>query len=122
MYSIILVIHVIIAVFLIGMVLVQKPEGGALGSLGGGDNMGFLSGRATGNFLTKTTSILAVLFIITSLTLAYIAKGTSGSSGIVEERPAVTEASGRDADTGTGGTGTGTGAAGAAPQAPLSRE
>ncbi len=92
LYSIVLVIHVFLAIALIGMILIQKPEGGALGALGGGDNMNFLSGRSTGNFLTKTTSILAVLFIITSLSLAFITKGTSHASAIIEEdRPQVTE-------------------------------
>lgn len=85
LYTIILVFHVILAITLISLILIQKPEGGALGVLGGGDNMSFLSGKATGNFLTKTTGILAVLFIITSLSLAFLAKGQSDLSVMVDE-------------------------------------
>ncbi len=91
LYDIILIIHVFLAVALIGMILIQKPEGGALGALGGGDNTSFLSGRATGNFLTKTTSFLAVMFIITSLSLAFLAKGSAQSGLLIEETPIVAE-------------------------------
>ncbi len=91
LYSVVLIIHVILAVALIGMILIQKAEGGALGSLGGGDNMSFLSGRSTGNFLTKTTAILAIMFICTSLSLAFIAKDSHVSTAMVTEKAVVVE-------------------------------
>lgn len=70
---VILAVHVIIAVFLVGLILTQKNEGG-LGGLGGGASggmAGFLSGRAQANLLTRATKWLAVAFFCTSLALAY---------------------------------------------------
>lgn len=70
---VVLAVHVIIAVFLVGLILTQKNEGG-MGGLGGGASggmAGFLSGRAQSNLLTKATKWLAVGFFCTSLFLAY---------------------------------------------------
>lgn len=70
---VILAVHVIIAIFLVGLILTQKNEGG-LGGLGGGASggmAGFLSGRAQANLLTRATRWLAVGFFCTSLALAY---------------------------------------------------
>jgi preprotein translocase subunit SecG len=70
---IVLVLHIVIAVFLVGMILVQKNEGG-LGGLGGGSGSGgmggFLAGRTQANLLTRTTAGLAAAFFVTSLVLA----------------------------------------------------
>ena len=70
---IVLAIHVIIAVFLIGIILLQKNEGG-LGGLGGGAGGlgGMMSGRAKSNALTKATTGLAAVFFATSLLLAIL--------------------------------------------------
>jgi preprotein translocase subunit SecG len=70
---VVLAVHVIIAIFLVGLILTQKNEGG-MGGLGGGASggmAGFLSGRAQSNLLTKATKWLAVGFFCTSLFLAY---------------------------------------------------
>ncbi len=83
MIKVILVIHVILALSMIGVVLLQRSEGGALGIGGGGG--GLMSGRSTSNFLTKATAVLAGLFMLTSLTLTIIAGDRSGPSSIVEE-------------------------------------
>jgi preprotein translocase subunit SecG len=72
MTTIILVIHLMIAAALVGVILLQKSEGGALG-MGGGGMSGFMTGRSTANLLTRTTAILAAAFFLTSLTLAYLA-------------------------------------------------
>jgi preprotein translocase subunit SecG len=72
MTIVILVIHLMLAVTLVGVILLQKSEGGALG-IGGGGMSGFMTGRSTANLLTRTTAILAAAFFITSLALAYIA-------------------------------------------------
>ena len=64
MQNFILIINVIIAILLIGVVLLQKSEGGALGL--GVSQDSFISSRSASSFLTKTTAILATLFIITS--------------------------------------------------------
>jgi len=73
LFPIILTVHLLIAIGLVGVVLLQRSEGGALGIGGGGGGGGVLTGRAAGNLLTKTTAILASAFFVTSLVLAIIA-------------------------------------------------
>ena len=73
MEIVILVIHVILALSIIGVILLQPPENSSLGGLGGSNQLSAFSGRSQGNILTRTTAILATLFIITSLTLAILA-------------------------------------------------
>ena len=82
MTQVILVIHVILAISMIGVVLLQRSEGGALGIGGGG---GFMSGRSQANFLTKATAVLAGLFMLTSLTLTMMAGNRGGQTSIVDE-------------------------------------
>jgi preprotein translocase subunit SecG len=72
MELILLIIHLFLAIALVGVILLQKSEGGALGIGGGGGMGGFLTARGAANLLTRTTAILATLFIITSLALAVI--------------------------------------------------
>ena len=79
-----LVLHMMIAAALVGVVLLQKSEGGALG-IGGGGGGGFLTGRGTANLLTRTTAILAAAFFTTSLTLTLIANHTTATGSIVEK-------------------------------------
>lgn len=75
MIKILLVLHVFVTIALIGVVLIQRSEGGGLG-LGGGQGMGnFMSGRGTANLLTRTTSILGAAFFLLSLSLAILYKG-----------------------------------------------
>ena len=74
MYTIVLTVYIILAFFLCAVVLLQRPEGGALGGLGGGTGSNFMTGRAVGNMLTKTTSVLAFLFFVTALVLGILAK------------------------------------------------
>lgn len=75
MYTVLLVIHIILAVCITILVLMQRSEGGALGGLGGGQGAaGFLTGRQAGNFLTKATSYMFICFVITSLTLVVLSK------------------------------------------------
>ncbi len=77
---IILTIHVLIVLALIGVVLLQRSEGGALGIGGGGSGGGFMSGRGAANALTRLTSVLAFMFFATSLGLAMVAdKGETGA-------------------------------------------
>jgi preprotein translocase subunit SecG len=72
MERVVLVIHLMITVALIGVILMQKSEGGALGIGGGGGMSNFMSGRGTANVLTRTTAILAACFMVTSLALVII--------------------------------------------------
>jgi len=80
MHSIILVIHVIIAVCLVGVILMQRSEGGALSGLGGSGMNSLMTGRSVGNLLTRITAILATAFMITSLTLAILARGETAKT------------------------------------------
>ena len=73
MENILLVINIILAFLLVVFVLLQKSEGGALGIGVSQDN--FMFSRSAGNFLTKATSIIAILFIICSLGLTIISRG-----------------------------------------------
>ena len=66
MQTILLAVHLVIAVFLIGLVMLQKSEGGALG-IGGGGNL--FSARGVGNTLTRATAFLAACFFATSIVL-----------------------------------------------------
>jgi preprotein translocase subunit SecG len=67
---VIIVIHLLVVLALIGVILLQKSEGGALGIGGGG---GFLTSRGTSNVLTRTTALLAVAFFLTSFALSVLA-------------------------------------------------
>ncbi|MBP3346751.1 MAG: preprotein translocase subunit SecG [Alphaproteobacteria bacterium] len=78
MGTILLVIHLLVAIFLVAIILLQRSEGGALDGLGGSSGASsFLSARGTGNFLTRLTAILATIFIITSISLSLYYKGHS---------------------------------------------
>lgn len=70
MQTVVVVIHLMIVLALIGVVLLQRSEGGGLGIGGGG---GFMSSRGTANVLTRATAILAGAFFITSLALSILA-------------------------------------------------
>ena len=81
MIEIVLLIHLLIALALIAVVLLQRSEGGALG-IGGGGGGSLFSGRGVGNALTRTTAVLAAAFFVTSITLTMLARG-SGTPGSV---------------------------------------
>ena len=84
MIILLLVIHILIAIALVGVILLQKSEGGALG-MGGGGMSGFMTGRSTANLLTRTTAILAVLFMVTSLSLVWFSNRDRAPRSIIEE-------------------------------------
>jgi preprotein translocase subunit SecG len=67
MTTVVLVLHLMLAIGLVGVILIQRSEGGGLGIGGGG---GFMTTRGTANLLTRTTGVIAALFIVTSLFLA----------------------------------------------------
>ena len=84
METVIIVIHLMLVMALIGVVLLQKSEGGALGMGGGGG--GLMSSRGTANVLTRTTAILAAGFFATSLILAILAgKHAEKPSSIIDK-------------------------------------
>ncbi|MDD2795852.1 preprotein translocase subunit SecG [Acidocella sp.] len=89
MIKVLLVLHVFVTIALIGVVLIQRSEGGGLG-LGGGQGMGsFMSGRGTANLLTRTTAILGTAFFVLSLSLAMLYKGgTAENTAAILNAPA----------------------------------
>lgn len=82
-FPIILSIHLLLALALVGVILLQRSEGGALG-IGGSAGGGLMTGRAAGNLLTRTTAIVAGAFFLTSMSLAMIANNRSGGSSPFE--------------------------------------
>ncbi len=88
MIGTILIIHVLIAVALIGVILIQRSEGGALG-MGGGGGGGLMTARGSANLLTRVTAVLAVCFFTTSILLAILAGGVTTKRSIVDQ-PATT--------------------------------
>jgi len=88
METVIIVIHLILAVALVITVLLQQSEGGALG-IGGNPMGGFMTGRGAANLLTRMTAILAACFFGTSIILTILARGTVTAPSILDSAPAV---------------------------------
>ncbi|MDA0317937.1 MAG: preprotein translocase subunit SecG [Paracoccaceae bacterium] len=84
MENVVLTVHLLLALGLIGVVLLQRSEGGGLGLGGGGGGGGIMSGRSAASALSKVTWILAVAFIITSLGLTVLAARNSAGSSVVD--------------------------------------
>lgn len=82
--NVVLTVHLILALLLIGVVLLQRSEGGGLG-MGGGGGGGVMSGRQAANALSRLTWIFAIGFIITSLTLTIIAARNASSGSIMDQ-------------------------------------
>jgi preprotein translocase subunit SecG len=95
MQTVIIVIHLMVVLALVGVVLLQRSEGGGLG-IGGGS--GFMTARGAANALTRATAILAVAFFATSLALSILARYGERPTDIFDQMPAQT-------GQGTGGTG-----------------
>jgi preprotein translocase subunit SecG len=74
------VVQAIVAAALVGVILIQKSEGGGLGV--GGSPSGLMSARGAADFLTRTTTILATLFVVLSIALAALAVRTSSGREI----------------------------------------
>lgn len=90
--NVILVIHLLIALAMIGVVLLQRSEGGALGiGGGGGGGGGMMSSRAAANMLTRATTVLAAAFFLTSVSLTWISNQSSGGTSILDAAPATEE-------------------------------
>ena len=83
MENIIMLFNIILAVLLVGLILLQKSEGGALGL--GASQDSFVSSRTAGGFLVKATAVIATLFIITSISLTIMSKEEFSSSSVLEK-------------------------------------
>lgn len=104
MESVILVIHLFLALAIIGLVLLQRSEGGGLGIGGGGGGLGGLaSPEGTANLLTRATAICAAAFFCTSLLLGILAGNNSQREGVMdvldENQPAAIEAPALETET-----------------------
>ena len=82
MENLVLIINIILAILLVGLVLLQKSEGGALGL--GASQESFVSSRSAGSFLTKSTAIIATLFIVTSISLTIMSKENLPTKSVLE--------------------------------------
>ncbi|MDB5665839.1 preprotein translocase subunit SecG [Cypionkella sp.] len=91
MENVVLTIHLILALLLIGVVLLQRSEGGGLGM---GSSGGAISGRAAATALGKVTWILAIAFIVTSITMTILAARSASTASVIDqigaEQPAAT--------------------------------
>ena len=83
MENLILILNIILAILLVGVILLQRSEGGALGL--GASQDSFITSRSAGSFLTKVTAIIASLFIITSISLTIISKEEFSSTSVLEK-------------------------------------
>ena len=84
MENVVLIVHLLLALTLIGVVLLQRSEGGGLGMGSGGGGGGAMTGRSAASALAKITWILAIGFIITSMTLTIIAAQKSAGSSVID--------------------------------------
>ena len=83
MENFVLILNIILAILLIVVVLIQKSEGGALGL--GVSQDSYISSRSAGSFLTKTTAVIAALFIITSISLTIMSKEEFSTTSVLEK-------------------------------------
>ena len=83
MENLIFILNIILAILLVGVILLQRSEGGALGL--GVSQDSFITSRSAGSFLTKVTAIIATLFIITSISLTIISKEEFSSTSVLEK-------------------------------------
>lgn len=104
MQTVIVVIHLMIVLAMIGVVLLQRSEGGGLG-IGGGGGGGFMSSRGTANVLTRATAILAAAFFVTSLTLSILAGMAHRPTSVIQTQTpgGAPSAPGAPAPLGSGG-------------------
>ena len=86
MTILLVIIHIIVSLLLIGVVLIQRGKGSEMGAaFGGASSQTVFGSRGPGNFLSKLTTIAAVIFIITSFSLAFVGSDRGGSSVIPEQ-------------------------------------
>ena len=76
------VVQAIVAAALVGVILMQRSEGGGLGIGGGGSPSGMLSARGAADFLTRTTKTLAIVFVLLSIALAAVAVETTSADAV----------------------------------------
>ena len=88
MQTLVLTIHILIALGLVGAVLLQRSEGGGLGIGGGGAGGGFMTARGAANLMTRVTTVLAAAFFTTSIILAIMAGAGKETARVFVKDPA----------------------------------
>ena len=96
MYNVLLAIDIILALFLCGLVMLQRADGSVMGGLGGGTGSSFMTGRSVGNALTKATAITAALFFAVSLALGVIANRGAKEASILQNLPSQVQTTASD--------------------------
>lgn len=92
MQTLILIIHVLVALGIIGLVLLQHGKGADMGAAFGSGSAGSLFGASgSANFLSRTTGALTAVFFVTSLVLTYLSAGHSENKGVMLSQPPVSE-------------------------------
>ena len=88
METVLLVFYLLVAIFLVAVILMQRSSGGALNGLGGdGGASSIFTARGTGNFLTRLTAILATLFFISAIALSLLYKSSTPKQVSILENP-----------------------------------
>lgn len=87
LYTLIVVIHVFICFLMIGAILLQSGKGAEIGAAFGGSSQTVFGSRGPANFLSKLTVVVAAVFMVTSLTLAILAKQRNFSSTVIDMQP-----------------------------------
>jgi len=88
MEMVIWVVHVVVAAILVGLIMLQHGKGADVGAaFGSGASSTVFGARGSANFLSRTTGILAVIFFVTSLSLAYFVTGKPKHDSVVERAP-----------------------------------
>jgi preprotein translocase subunit SecG len=90
MIRVLLAVHIMLAIAMIGAILVQRSEGGALG-IGGGGGGGLMTTRGQANLLTRVTGVLAALFFVTSMALVMMAGSPNRVRSIMDQPPPSTQ-------------------------------
>lgn len=86
LHNILLVIHVLVAIGIIALVLIQQGKGADAGAaFGGGASSTVFGSQGSGSFMTRATAILATIFFITSLTLAFLTNQTASPTSVVDK-------------------------------------
>jgi len=84
LYTLIVIVHVLICFLMIGAILLQSGKGAEIGAAFGGSSQTVFGSRGPANFLSKFTVIVAAVFMVTSLTLAILAKQRNFSSTVID--------------------------------------
>ena len=98
MVNALLIVHLVLVVFLVGIVLLQRSEGGALGMGGGGGGGGVMTGRSATSALQRATWYLAIGFIATSMTLTILASSNRSGSSVFDTYVPPVQTLSEDAD------------------------